>query len=91
VIQRDANPVAVNETIAALPDMQGLGNVRSLRQAKARACVRSVQRGRVRPYKHGHGRQASAHQPGHEHHRQDQDRAAQSHRIPAQSGATGGV
>ena len=91
VIQRDANPVAVNETIAALPDMQGLGHVRSLRQAMARACVRSVQRGWVRPYKHEHRRLACAHQPGHEHHCRDQDRAAQNHRIPAQSGATGGL
>ncbi len=36
VIQRDADPVAVDDVLAALPDMQGLGGVRSLRQTMAR-------------------------------------------------------
>jgi hypothetical protein len=36
VHHREVDPVAVNTAIAALPDMQGLGNVHSLRQAMAR-------------------------------------------------------
>ena len=31
----DLNPVAVNDTIAALPELQGFGNVHSLHQAMA--------------------------------------------------------
>ncbi len=36
VVQRDAQPIDVSDAIAALPDMQGLGYVCSLRQAMAR-------------------------------------------------------
>jgi hypothetical protein len=36
VHHREVDPVEVSAAIAALPDMQGLGNVHSLRQAMAR-------------------------------------------------------
>lgn len=37
LLARELNPVAVSDTIAALPDLAGFGNVHSLHQAMARS------------------------------------------------------
>jgi len=42
----DLNPVPVSEEIAALPDVAGMGNLPSMRQAMARDGCRTTARGR---------------------------------------------